>query len=103
MKPKKMKEYQAVALEKIKIPESFFGYVVYFCGAPVATKSKLGRSITLSLTEAEHFAISCELNHEVNTIKLLKLKREVSLLCINLLVNKKSPQTKPESKILKDT
>jgi hypothetical protein len=37
---------------------SVYGYVVYFCGAPVATKYKLGRSVTLSSTEAEHFAVS---------------------------------------------
>jgi hypothetical protein len=49
---------------------SVFGYVVYFCGAPVATKSKLGRSVTLSSTEAEHFAIS-EVAKEVLFIKQL--------------------------------
>jgi hypothetical protein len=49
---------------------SVFGYVVYFCGAPVATKSKLGRSVTLSSTEAEHYAIS-EVAKEVLFIKQL--------------------------------
>ena len=49
---------------------SVFGYVVYFCGAPVATKSKLGRSVTLSSTEAEHFAVS-EVAKEVLFIKQL--------------------------------
>ena len=29
-----------------------------FCGAPIATKSKMGRSVTQSSTEAEYFAIS---------------------------------------------
>jgi hypothetical protein len=37
---------------------SVYGYVLYFCGAPIATKSKLGRSVTQSSTEAEYFAIS---------------------------------------------
>ena len=37
---------------------SVFGYIVYFCGAPVAWKSKSGKSVTLSSTEAEYFAIS---------------------------------------------
>jgi hypothetical protein len=36
---------------------SVYGFVVYFCGAPVATKSKLGRSVPLSSTEEEHFAM----------------------------------------------
>ena len=37
---------------------SVYGYILYFCGAPIATKSKLGRSVTQSSTEAEYFAIS---------------------------------------------
>jgi hypothetical protein len=49
---------------------SVYGYIVYFCGAPVATKSKLGRSVTLSSTEAEHFAIS-EVAKEILFIKQL--------------------------------
>jgi hypothetical protein len=38
--------------------------VVNFCGAPVATESKIGRSVTLSSIEAEHNAIS-EISKEV--------------------------------------
>jgi hypothetical protein len=49
---------------------SVCGYVVFFCGAPIATKSKLGRSVTLSSTEAEHFAIS-EVVKEILLIKQL--------------------------------
>jgi hypothetical protein len=30
-----------------------YGYVIYFCGAPIAWKSKVGKSVTLSSTEAE--------------------------------------------------
>jgi hypothetical protein len=37
---------------------SVYGYILYFCGAPVAWKSKAGRSVTLSSTEAEYFAVS---------------------------------------------
>jgi hypothetical protein len=37
---------------------SVFGYVVYFCGSPIAWKSKAMRSVTLSTTEAEYVAIS---------------------------------------------
>jgi hypothetical protein len=37
---------------------SVYGYVIYFCGAPVAWKSKSGRTVTLSSTEAEYFGIS---------------------------------------------
>jgi hypothetical protein len=37
---------------------SVYGYVLYFCGAPIAWKSKAGKSVTLSSTEAEYFAAS---------------------------------------------
>ena len=37
---------------------SVFGYIIYFCGAPIAWKSKSGKSVTLSSTEAEYFATS---------------------------------------------
>ena len=37
---------------------SFYGYVIYFCGVPVAWKSKSMRSVVLSTTEAVYVAIS---------------------------------------------
>jgi hypothetical protein len=37
---------------------SVYGYILYFCGAPIAWKSKSGKSVTLSSTEAEYFAAS---------------------------------------------
>jgi hypothetical protein len=37
---------------------SVYGYVLYFCGAPIAWKSKAGKSVTLSSTEAEYFGAS---------------------------------------------
>ena len=37
---------------------SVYGYVIYFCGIPVAWKSKSMRSVVLSTTEAEYVAIS---------------------------------------------
>jgi len=38
--------------------KSVYGYIIYFCNAPVSWKSKSGNSVTLSSTEAEHYAIS---------------------------------------------
>jgi hypothetical protein len=35
-----------------------YGYVLYFCGAPIAWKSNSGKSVTLSSTEAEYYATS---------------------------------------------
>jgi hypothetical protein len=37
---------------------SVYGYVIYFCGVPIAWKSKSGKSVTSSSTEDEYFAIS---------------------------------------------
>ena len=47
---------------------SVYGYIVYFCGAPIAWKSKGNKSVTLSSTEAEYFAIS-EVAKEILFIK----------------------------------
>jgi hypothetical protein len=47
---------------------SVFGYVIYFCGAPIAWKSIAGKSVTLSSTEAEYFALS-EVTKEVMFVK----------------------------------
>ena len=37
---------------------SVYGYILYFCGAPISWKSKSRKRITLSSTEAEYFAVS---------------------------------------------
>jgi hypothetical protein len=42
---------------------SVYGYVLYFCGAPIAWKSKNGKSVTLSFTE-------------MNTMQHLKLLKK---------------------------
>jgi hypothetical protein len=47
---------------------SVYGYIIYFCGAPIAWKSKSGKSVTLSSTEAEYFATS-EIAKEIIFIK----------------------------------
>ena len=47
---------------------SVYGYVIYFCGAPIAWKSKAGKSVTLSSTEAEYFALS-EVTKEIIFVK----------------------------------
>jgi hypothetical protein len=33
-----------------------YGYILFFCGAPIALKSKAGKSVTLSSTEADYYA-----------------------------------------------
>ena len=37
---------------------SVYGYIIYFCGIPVAWKSKSMKSVVLSTTEAEYVAVS---------------------------------------------
>lgn len=37
---------------------SVYGYILYFCGAPISGKSKSASSVTLSSTEAEYYAVS---------------------------------------------
>jgi hypothetical protein len=50
--------------------KSVYGYIIYFCGAPISWKSKASASITLSTTEAEYYACS-EATKEVIFIKNL--------------------------------
>ena len=37
---------------------SVYGYIIFYNGAPISWKSKSGKSVTLSSTEAEYFAMS---------------------------------------------
>jgi Reverse transcriptase (RNA-dependent DNA polymerase) len=59
---------------------SVYGYVIYFCGAPIAWKSKAGKSVTLSSTEAEYFALS-----EV-TKEIIFVKQVLETMGINLVL-----------------
>jgi hypothetical protein len=34
---------------------SVYGYVLYFCGAPITRKFKAGKTVTISFTEAEYY------------------------------------------------
>jgi hypothetical protein len=50
---------------------SVYGYIIiYLCGAPIAWKSKSGKSVILSSTEAEYFALS-EVAKEIIFVKQL--------------------------------
>jgi hypothetical protein len=59
---------------------SVYGYVVYYCGAPISWKSKSGKSVTLSSTEAEYYASSeaaKELVFVHNLIKSMGIKLQL--------------------------
>ena len=58
---------------------SVYGYVIYFCGVPVAWKSKSMRSVVLSTTEAEYVAIS-EVVKEIKFIYQLLESMDVKVL-----------------------
>jgi hypothetical protein len=47
---------------------SVYGFILYFCDVPISWRSKRGKSVTLSSTEAEYFAIS-ELAKEILFVK----------------------------------
>ena len=57
---------------------SVYGYVIYFCGVPVAWKSKSMRGVVLSTTEAEYVAIS-ELVKEIKFIYQLLESMDVKV------------------------
>ena len=50
---------------------SVYGYIIYFCGIPVAWKSKSMKSVVLSTTEAEYVAVS-EVVKEINYLSRFK-------------------------------
>ena len=56
---------------------SVYGFIVYFCEALISWKSKTGKSVTLSSTEAEYVGVS-ELSKEIllirNVIESMGLK-----------------------------
>ena len=49
---------------------SVYGYIIYFCGIPVAWKSESMKSVVLSTTEAEYVAVS-----EVVKVFVLNVKK----------------------------
>ena len=59
---------------------SVYGFITFFCGAPVSWKSKSNRCVTLSSTEAEYFALS-----EV-TKEIILVKQVLETMGINLVL-----------------
>jgi hypothetical protein len=64
LKPEKDKEYILKGVSDSEYAGdkdtriSVYGFVIYLNGAPISWKSKSGKTVTLSSTEAEYFAIS---------------------------------------------
>ena len=49
-----------------------FGYIIYFCGIPIAWRSKGMKSVVLSTTEAEYMALSEVVKELKFIVKLLQ-------------------------------
>ena len=59
---------------------SVFGYIIYFCGIPIAWRSKGMKSVVLSTTEAEYMAMSEVVKELIFIVKLpQKMNIEVEL------------------------
>ena len=51
---------------------SIFGYIIYFCGIPIAWRTKGMKSVVLSTTGAEYMALSEVVKELKFTVQLLK-------------------------------
>ncbi|MCU9931140.1 Ty1/Copia family ribonuclease HI, partial [Escherichia coli] len=62
---------------------SVYGYVIYYCGAPISWKFKSGKSVTLLSTEAEYYASSeaaKELAFVHNLIKSMGIELQLPII-----------------------
>ena len=57
---------------------SVYGYIVYFCGIPVAWKSKSMKSVVLSTTEEEYVAVS-EVVKEIKVLYQMLRSMEIKV------------------------
>ena len=57
---------------------SVYGYIIYFCGIPVAWKSKSMKSVVLSTTEAEYVAVS-EVVKEIKVLYQMLRSMEIKV------------------------
>jgi hypothetical protein len=65
---------------------SVYKYITYFCGAPISSKSKSGKSVTLSSTEAEYFASSEACKELMFVFNLLKCMGEENFLKLPIIL-----------------
>jgi hypothetical protein len=68
---------------------SVYDYVLYFCGAPIAWKSKAGKRVTLSSTEAEYYTTSETAKEVIFAKNLLEeigiqLQFPITIKCVNV-------------------
>ena len=57
---------------------SVYGYIIYFCGVPVAWKSKIMKSVVLSTTEAEYVEVS-EVVKEIKVLYQMLRSMEIKV------------------------
>ena len=61
---------------------SVFGYIIYFCGIPIAWRSKGMKSVVLSTTEAEYITLSevvTELKFIVQLLQTMNIEVELPI------------------------
>ena len=61
---------------------SVYGYIIYFCGVPVAWKSKSMKSVMLSTTEAEYVAVS-EMVKEIKVLYQMLRSMVIKVHCLS--------------------
>ena len=66
---------------------SVFGYIIYFCGIPIAWRSKGMKSVVLSTTEAEYMALSEVVKERKFIVQLLQTMNIVVELQITVHVD----------------
>ena len=66
---------------------SVFGYVIYFCGIPIAWRSKRMKSVVLSTTEAEYMALSEVVKELKFIVQLLQTMNIIVELPITVYVD----------------
>ena len=66
---------------------SVFGYVIYFCGIPIAMRSKAMKSVVLSTTEAEYMALSevvKELKFIAQLLQTMNITVELPIITVHV-------------------
>ena len=83
---------EALSDSDLEVMISVFGYIIYFCGIPIAWRSKGMKSVVLSTTEAEYMALSevvKELKFIVQLLQTMNIEVELpvtfmrSMLCLS--------------------
>jgi hypothetical protein len=65
--------------------ESVYGFVTFFCGAPISWRSRSSKSVTLSSTEAEYFAASETFKETILVKNIIDIMNELPCLQLPMI------------------